>query len=250
MRVLVTRPAAQAGEWVERLRAAGLQAEALPLIDIAPAPDTAAVAAAWVALPLQALVVFVSPNAAAHFFAARPAQASWPAAVLAASPGPGSTKTLRDLGVATVVEPAADAPQFDSEALWQQLSTRDWAGKHVLVVRGASGRDWLAEQLRGRGAELSFVTAYSRGAPQLSPPQQALLAQALAQPRNHLWFFSSSEAIDHLQTLAPQAEWSQARAVATHPRIAERARQLGMGRVIEARPSLEGVVACIQSNAS
>ncbi|HET7793575.1 MAG TPA: uroporphyrinogen-III synthase [Rhizobacter sp.] len=250
MRVLVTRPAAQASEWVQQLRAAGLEAETLPLIDIAPAPDPAAVAAAWSTLPQQSMVVFVSPNAAAHFFAARPAHVQWPAATRAASPGPGTTQVLRELGVPLITEPAADAPQFDSEALWQRLAPLDWAGRHVLVVRGAGGRDWLAERLRERGAQLSFVAAYDRAAPQLSAPQQALLGEALAQPTEHLWFFSSSEAIDNLQALAPQADWRQARALATHPRIAERARRLGIGYVIEARPSLADVVACIQSNAS
>lgn len=166
MRVLVTRPAAQASEWVQQLRAAGLQAEALPLIDIAPAADAASVGAAWRALPTVDLVVFVSPNAAAHFFAARPAPVHWPAELLAASPGPGTTRVLRDLGVACIVEPAADAPQFDSEALWQQLGARDWRGKLVLVARGEGGRDWLADKLRQHGARVSFVAAYRRAAPQ------------------------------------------------------------------------------------
>lgn len=250
MRVLVTRPAAQASEWVQQLRAAGLQAEALPLIDIAAAPDADALAAAWAALPAQAMVVFVSPNAVTHFFAAKPAHAAWPAGVQAASPGPGTTRVLRGLGVPAIVEPAANAAQFDSESLWQQLSTQEWAGQRVLVVRGTSGRDWLAERLRERGAELSFVAAYGRTAPHLWPAQQALLGEALARPGEHLWFFSSSEAVSHLQALAPQADWSQALAVATHPRIAESARRLGLGRVIEARPTLEAVVACIQSIAS
>ncbi len=250
MRVLVTRPAAQASEWVQRLRAAGLQAEALPLIDIAPAPDVAALAAAWATLPGQAMVVFVSPNAASCFFAAQPDRSAWPANVLAASPGPGTTQALRALGVPTVIEPAVDAPQFDSEALWQQLAGREWAGQRVLVVRGAGGRDWLAERLRERGAVLRFVAAYDRAAPRLSPAQQTLLNEALQQPQQHLWFFSSSEAITHLATLAPQAEWARATAVATHPRIAETARSLGLGRVIEARPSVEAVVACLQSIAS
>jgi len=250
MRVLVTRPAAQASEWVQQLRTVGLQAEALPLIDIAPAADATAVAAAWAALPGQGLVVFVSPNAAAHFFAARPAQAPWPREVWAASPGPGTTQVLRGLGVSRIVEPAADAPQFDSEALWQQLAARDWAGQQVLVVRGEGGRDWLADKLRERGAALHFVAAYQRAAPHWSAAEHALLKEALARPAQHLWFFSSSEAIDHLQVLAPQADWSAAQAVATHPRIAERARRLGLGRVVEARPSLEAVVACIQSIAS
>lgn len=250
MRVLVTRPAAQAGEWVRLLRAAGVQAEALPLIDIAPATDTAALEEAWQRLHGLGLVVFVSPNAATCFFAGRPSGARWPPQVLAASPGPGTTRVLRELGVTSIVEPADDAPQFDSEALWTQLSPCDWHGQDVLVVRGTSGRDWLAERLRERGARVSFVAAYGRTSPTLSPAQQVLLNDALAAPEEHLWLFSSSEAIEHLQGLAPQADWSRATALATHPRIAQTSRQLGIGRVLEARPSAEAVVACIQSIAS
>ncbi|HEY0819317.1 MAG TPA: uroporphyrinogen-III synthase [Rhizobacter sp.] len=250
MRVLVTRPAAQADEWVRLLREAGLDADALPLIDIAPAADAAALAAAWRGLPELALVVFVSPNAATCFFDGRPDGAAWPEALAAASPGPGTTRVLRGLGVRAVMEPAADAPQFDSEALWAQLAQHDWQGRKVLIVRGASGRDWLAERLRERGAVLQFVAAYSRSAPALSASQQHLLREALAAPSQHLWLFSSSEAVTNLQALAPDAAWSEALALATHPRIAQTARGLGIGRVIEARPSAEAVVACIQSIAS
>jgi uroporphyrinogen-III synthase len=250
MRVLVTRPAAQAIEWVRVLRDAGLQAEALPLIEIAPAADAAALAAAWQRLPLLGLVVFVSPNAATCFFAGRPAGVAWPPALVAASPGPGTTRVLRSLGVSAIVEPASDAPQFDSETLWAQLSLRAWEGQEVLVVRGASGRDWLADRLRERGAKLDFVAAYGRKAPCLSSAQQALLNDAVASPRRNLWLFSSSEAIGNLHELAAQTDWSLATALATHPRIAQTARQLGIGRVFEARPSPEAVVACIQSIAS
>ena len=38
-----------------------------------------------------------------------------------------------------------------------------------------------------------------------------------------------------------------ARAIASHPRIASRAREAGFGRVFEAGPGLDAVVACIQS---
>lgn len=247
MQVLVTRPAAQAGEWVQLLRDAGLKAEALPLIAIAPAADAAALAQAWRGLHEVALVAFVSPNAATCFFEGRPADAAWPEAVLAASPGPGTTRVLRGLGVQAVVEPVADSPQFDSEALWLQLATSDWRGRKVLIVRGASGRDWLADRLRERGAVLQFVEAYGRAVPSLSADEQALLNGAIRAPSEHLWLFSSSEAITNLQVLAPEATWASAMAIATHPRIAQTARSLGIGRVHEARPSAEAVVACIQS---
>ncbi len=250
MRVLVTRPAPQAADWVARLRDAGIDAVALPLICIAPAADAAAVEAAWAALPAMRLAVFVSPNAAEQFMAARPPGTAWPRNVEAGSTGPGTTQALLRLGVpaAQIVEPAVDAPQFDSEALWHQLAPADWRDAKVLIVRGDGGREWLADTMRGCGAQVSLLAAYRRSAPQLDAPAQALLQAALGAPRDHLWLFSSSEAIANLAALAgPAAGWSQARALASHPRIAARAQQLGLAQVMLTGPTLEAVRACLQS---
>ncbi|CAN5503252.1 N/A [soil metagenome] len=255
MRVLVTRPAAQAAEWVLRLREAGIDAVALPLIGIDSPADSAEVLAAWRSLASRRMAMFVSPNAADRFFASRPAGSTWPATTLAGSPGPGTTQGLIALGVPPeqIIEPAADAAQFDSESLWEQLRGLDWQGAQVLIVRGDGGRDWLATTLREHGAVVDDVTAYRRVAPVFDAAQTALLALALQEPAEHLWFFSSSEAIDHLARFTSQhmpphrADWSRATAIATHPRIAARAQQLGFMRVVEARPSLEAVVACLQS---
>jgi len=248
MRVLVTRPAAQARDWVERLRNEGIAAEALPLIDIA-AIDDAALQAAWRQLAGRALVMFVSPNAVAHFFAARPIGAAWPADLLAGSPGPATTQALLDVGVprTQIVEPAADAPQFDSEALWLRLQARDWRGARVLFVRGDGGRDWLAERLREAGARVEHISAYRRGVPLLDDDERRLLQAAIAAPREHLWWFSSAQAIDHLGALAPAgSDWRDARALATHPRIAERARQLGFGAVESCSPAADAVLVAIR----
>jgi uroporphyrinogen-III synthase len=242
MRVLVTRPQPQADDWVARLRASGIDALALPLIDIAPAPEPRAVAAAWASLASRSLVVFVSPTAAERFMLARPPDAAWPATLPAASIGPGTTQALRDAGIDTVIEPAADAPQFDSEALWTRLSGRDWRGTSMLLVRGDGGRDWLARKLQDAGAAVEAVTAYARRAPGFDDAATAArLARALAQPQSHCWLFSSSEAIDHLATATPAADWSRAHALATHPRIAERARALGIAHVVQTRASFEAV---------
>ena len=140
MRVLITRPRAQADPLVTELRAGGIDAVALPLIDIAPAADPLAVRQAWDRLPACALAMFVSANAVLHFMRLRPAQAAWPAGVLAGSTGPGTSAALREAGVppSLLVEPAGAV--FDSEALWQRLRDRDWMGRQVLVVRGEGGR--------------------------------------------------------------------------------------------------------------
>jgi uroporphyrinogen-III synthase len=253
MRVLVTRPAAQAAAWVRSLAGHGIDAVALPLIDIVPPADLAAVQDAWRSLPGRRLVVFVSPNAAEQFFVHGPQGTAWPPQVQAGSVGPGTTQVLLQLGVPApcVVEPAADAVQFDSEALWQRLQTQSWQGASVLVVRGDGGRDWLADTLRRQGAQVSFVAAYRRVAARFDDIDlRERLDAALAQPREHLWFFSSSEAIEHLVQARPQAAWRDACAIATHPRIAQRARDAGFAAVHETRPTLEAVVACIQSLAS
>ena len=250
MRVIVTRPAAQAAEWVARLQGQGVDAVALPLMAIEPAADAAPINAAWAQLAGHRLVIFVSPNAAEQFFAHRLFHAAWPVGTWAGSPGPGTTHTLIGLGVpeARIIEPAPDAAQFDSESLWARLREHDWQGGAVLIVRGeGGGRDWLVTTLREHGAQVGLLAAYRRAEPALSAAEHSTLAAAQAEPAEYLWFFSSSEAIDNLAHAAPGAQWPHALAIATHPRIAQRARALGFASVVEARPALDAVVACIQS---
>ncbi|MEO7055323.1 MAG: uroporphyrinogen-III synthase [Caldimonas sp.] len=251
-RVVVTRPAAQAGDWLRRLHAAGVDAGALPLIEIFAARDRGAAVAAWQGLATRRLVFFVSPNAVLHFFAARPAKMAWPAGVVAAAPGPGSAEALRQVGVpaAQIVEPAADSASFDSEAVWLRLrevaDERDWRGTRALIVRGDGGRDWLAERLAEAGAEVDTLSAYRRAAPAFDGASRVLL-DGLVDSVDTLWLFSSSEAIGHLEAAAGVGRLSGARAIATHPRIAARAREAGFGRVAEPAPGFDALVACIQS---
>lgn len=262
MRVIVTRPAAQAISWVQSLQREGIAAVALPLIDIAPALDPTPVIEAWQQLAGARLVMFVSANAVEHFFALRPRDAIWPPSAQAASPGPGTTRALRDAGVpaSQIVEPAPDSAQFDSEALWERLRDQDWREAPVRVVRGDGGRDWLADTLRAHGAAVSFVSAYRRTAPMWNDEMQSLLRDALARPAGHVWFFSSSESIDHLMDHltnqqrassphAPLGLPAGVRALVTHPRIARRAEQAGFAPVWQCAPTLADVVACIQSAA-
>lgn len=260
MRVLVTRPAAQAQDWVARLAAQGVDAAALPLIAVEPAPDPAAVRAAWQGLAARRLVMFVSPNAVAQFFALQPPDRDWPRALRAASPGPGTGAALRTAGVpaAAILEPPADSPNFDSEALWPVLAAAGpWDGGAVLIVRGSvegeavadetgRGREWLARQLVAAGATVDYLVAYRRAAPRFTAEQQAVWQQALAAPAAHLWLLSSSEAVEQLERLA-HGGWAAASALATHPRIAARARAAGFGTVLEAAPTLAAVTAAIGS---
>lgn len=255
--LLVTRPQPQADAWVAQLQALGLRASAFPLLGIDGPGDAAPVQAAWDTIlrgrddagrPLRA-VMFVSPSAVQRFFDARPAGSAWPAGVLAAAPGLGTRQALLQAGLAEdqLCSPPGDADRFDSEALWAVLQPRGvWPGAAVLVVRGESGRDWLADALRQQGARVHFVEAYRRTVPVLDAAARALLAQALARPAGFCWLFSSSEAVGHLPQLAPGADWTAAQALATHPRIAEAAHRLGLQQVRTVAPTPEAVAALLQ----
>ena len=239
--------------WVQSLAEDGVDAVAVPLIEIVPPADRAEIDAAWAALPSATMAVFVSPNAAECFFAPLPTSRAWPAGVLAATVGPGTTDLLATrLGVppSLLIEPPREAAQFDSEALWRVLSPRQWQDARVLIVRGDGGREWLADKLRAQGAQVDFCTAYRRVPPRIDHGGLQQLDAAIARPRDHLWFFSSSESIENLMGIRPGVDWSGARALVTHPRIAARARQCGFGVVHESRPTLDAVIACIQSIAS
>jgi uroporphyrinogen-III synthase len=263
-RVLITRPAHDAAPWVADLQARGVDAQALPLIDIRASRHPKALAAldaARARLTDYRAVMFVSGNAAQHFLDKNTTEVlasscSKATKTRAWTPGPGTTQALLARGVPAhcIDAPAADAAQFDSEALWQQVASQIQPGDMVLIVRGGapgdvpgpgSGRDWLATQLRAAGALVDFVAAYERHAPQLSP-EQLMLAHHSATDGS-LWLFSSSEALAHLRQALPTQDWSQARALATHPRIAAAAHAAGFGVVIECKPSFEDVVASIES---
>lgn len=249
-RIVITRPAAQARPWVDALRAGGVDAVALPLIEIGPSPDPAAVHAAWDVLPGCAFVMFVSANAVQQFFGARPPGLAWPAALEAGCTGPGTARVLRvalaaaGAPQAPVVEPGpGDA--LESESLWRRIGGRDWQGRRVLVVRGEQGRDWLAVQWQGAGARVDFVAAYARTQPAPGRAERAVLHAARAEPQRHLWHFGSAEALAHLRLLDPEADWASAGALVTHPRIAAAARTAGFLRIRLVEAGWQAVLAAV-----
>ncbi len=260
LRLLITRPAAQAQVQCDALRLRGWQADKLPLIAIAPMPDSSQVQRAWQHLTSYTWVFFVSPNAVEQFFGARPLGHTtvWPQSVRVAAVGPATVGALLQAGIpkGQITAPCHDAESIDSEALWGQLASLSWSGHRVLVVRGNGGRTWLADQLGAQGAHVDFLQAYTRTVPVWGEAERSLLAQALRTPQQHVWLFSSSQAIDHLvaweQTQAGRAQpsthvWRAARALATHPRIAGRAQAAGFSRILTSGPQLAAIEACIQS---
>jgi uroporphyrinogen-III synthase len=160
--------------------------------------------------------------------------------------GPGTVQALREAGWPAAQVDAPVVGQFDSEALWALVRHQVPPGGRVLVVRAAGGgRDWLTQQLEADGAVVEHCAAYQRHLPLWTAAQQAE-ARSLLGP-HAVWLLSSSEGIGNLASLLPGQDWSRARAIATHPRIADTARALGFSVVAPSRPTLPDVLASIES---
>lgn len=252
MRVVLTRPAQDADPWSVAMQAHGHEPLVLPLIAILPVDDTAPLRAAWQQLDRYAAAMFVSANAVRQFRACAP-DAAWPARTRAWATGPGTSGALLRAGVPRerIDVPSADAQQFDSEALWSLVESQAQAGTRVLIVRGAdeqgrlAGREWLADTLASRGVHVDAIATYRRGLPEWDEARKAQARKAASD--GSVWLLSSSEAIGNLRRLVPGTDWSAARAIATHERIAAAAREAGFGVVRPSRPSVDAVVAALES---
>jgi len=275
--LIVTRPEPDATAWVNALALQHWPAVALPLIAIRSTRNPNALAAAWAQIGIYQAVMFVSAHAVAHFFSAADHHLVNTGALIHTSwrawaTGPGTTQALQRAGVdaSCIDAPDAQSAQLDSEALWERVRGQRTGLRRVLIVRGSdsqgalAGRDWLAQQLQAQGIAVDFVVAYERDLPCWTAAQRAYALASVDSARNianisktgntrqstraaAVWVFSSSEAIANLQQLMPDQAWASAYAVATHPRIAQAARNVGFGVVCESRPGLVAVLASIKS---
>ena len=250
--VVITRPLGQCEGLARAVEALGRKPVLLPLLEISALDDTAALEAELARLDAFAMVAFVSPNAVDAAFAHID---RWPDGVTIAVVGEGSRAALARHGVtdanATIVSPR-DPSRSDSENLLQSIDLAALAGKRVLIVRGQSGRELMADGLRAAGATVSTVAAYRRSVPPLTPAMAATLTGLLATPND--WIITSSEALRGLMALlrelepeAAVAKMQQQHLIVPHARIAETANTLGLTRLTLTGSGDERLLAALQS---
>jgi uroporphyrinogen-III synthase len=252
-KVVITRPLAQAEALASAVAALGREPVVLPLLAIEALPDQGPLRQALAALGGYALVAFVSPNAIDAAFAHIDA---WPPGVALAVLGEGSRAALARHGVnddnAVIYCPGADGSS-DSEHLLRTLDLGRLDGRRVLIVRGESGRELLAQGFAAAGALVTTVAAYRRAVPALTPALAEALRALLAQPND--WIITSSEAlrgllglVRELDPAAGVAKLQQQHLIVPHARIAETARTLGLARLTLTGSGDAGVLAALQSH--
>ena len=241
-RLIVTRPRAQAGAWVEQLIARGIDAVAVPLIEIAPPPDPRRSATAWAGLGDRAPGRVRQPQCGRALLrrtAGRRRLAGRPARGRARARAPPRACAAQGVPAAAIVAPAGRraAARFRvalagaARARLARPQRPRGARRRRPRLAGRAARRGGRHGRRGRRLPAARAAALGRG----TAPRRRRLRRAGARTPG-----SSAAPRRSPTSQAPRRRRDRrpaSRALATHPRIAARARQAGFGAVLEVRPA-------------
>jgi len=205
LRVLVTRPAQQSSALLNRLKEAGAVPVPFPLLQITAIDENHSgfqkVKQSILDLDLYQHVIFISPNAAAlggewidQYWPQLPVRINWFAI------GSRTAEVLNNYGIGAYHNPLG----YDSESLLTTPELNNIEDHSILIMRGVGGREKLADELRARGAKVSYAELYERERPHYTNKD---IVQALS-PAPDVILISSGEALNNLADLARQAELS------------------------------------------
>ena len=220
--IVVTRPAAQAEGLCQAIEVAGGRAIRFPTLAIQRL-ETAADRRRLAAAKAYDGLIYISANAV---------RCGAPPTI---SPPPlfaVGQATQRALEAKGFQVRAAPEPPYDSEALLALPQLHHVSGRRFLIVRGAGGREYLAEQLRLRGAWVEHAAVYRRVQPKRDP---ADLIAAWARGDLHAFTVASGETLENLtRILGPEcpALLRETPIVVPSRRVLQKARALGLTQPI------------------
>lgn len=219
-RILLTRPEGQVEPLAARLREQGAAISHFPAIRITLTPPDST---AQAMVEQATYVIFASTNAVRGLMAGSDSlvdavrHATGVAAI-----GPATEKVLSQAGL----EPDVVAPPpYNSEALLSTPMLQDLEHRHVVIVRGQSGREMLAEELERRGAKVHYLEVYRR-----EPPTDTLsLGEIPDGPPEAICVTSVEIAENLLRCVASEekAELQRSAFIVGNTRIADACRKLG-----------------------
>jgi uroporphyrinogen-III synthase len=180
-RVLVTRPADQAGALAGALRAAGAAVVAYPTIEVVEPPDWDPFDQAFATIAPGDWVVLTSPSAVRMATARLRSTGRGPilAQLRIAAVGPGTAAALASEGLHAGVVPAAgNRNQEGLAAALDQVPS----GARVVFPRALEGRDALSQALAGRGVRVEVVPVSQTRGCAMMPPLPEFDAALFASP--------------------------------------------------------------------
>jgi len=156
MKVLITRPRAQADDFAEKLRSAGFEPIFFPVIEIQPIENNVALERALEKLTCYEWVVFTSVNAVEVVFSLtpNPSPNGRGVGVRVAAIGPKTAEALRKYSI----EPDFVPEEYVAEAILPGLG--DLQGKWVLLPRAEIARKALPEAIADAGGIAHEIAVY------------------------------------------------------------------------------------------
>ena len=227
--VVVTRPAAQAGRFLELARAAGAACIAYPTLQI----DRIALddeTRARLRSRSWDWAIFTSANAVESALEQCPS----PLAMRQAAVGRATARALEQHGLKVDARPES----ANSEGLLELPEFAELAGRGVLLVKGSGGRELLHDALRERGADVLELEVYRRSVASPTAAAAVQLRLALSGTGPLVVAVTSAEVLQSLLDHVADDDRARLRSqtlLVPGPRVAAAAARLGWtGRVFEA----------------
>ena len=228
LRIIVTRPEKQGRELVKTLKQNGFEAISTPFFDY---KKNASIETYQQLLAQQPdIIIFVSVAAVTFANKALPLK-EWPKATWVAV-GKATSKKLQSCGIENVISPTLQ----NSEGVLLLRELQQLNQKSIVIVRGESGREHMAQQLNVRGAKVQYLEAYQRHWFELT---QATIKQWQQQDINCITITSNDLLESVVQLINNQADsnyqdfWKTKHLwIVASKRIANHALTLGIKRVV------------------
>lgn len=246
VRVLITRPAAQAQRLAQLIERAGGEAIHFPALEIAAPLDSTALKRVLADIARFDIAIFISPNAVAYGLAHLKEHVGLPPHLTIAAIGRGTAKALVETGVTKIIVPPDGS---DSETLLALPQLIDVTGKRIVIFRGEGGRELLGDALRARGAEVAYAECYRRVRP---ATDAAPLAARLNAGNLDIVTVTSVETLHNLHDMLDPPSRERLRRlpiVVVGGRQAEACRALGWARepVVARGASDEAILAALEA---
>lgn len=240
--VITTRPSGQGVNLCRALRRRGMNAWNLPTVRLAATDDEGAARDGLASALRGDVLIFTSPAAVHHALALWPLELAARASCFAV--GESTARVLRDANLGPVFVPG-EASSEGLLAMEQLVHVRD---QQVAIVGAPGGRQLLGDRLARRGADISRVNVYQRLPAQWNARHWRAL-ESVQKPV--LTTVTSAQTMTQLAERLSASNWRRlcaGIALASSPRLAGLARQLGFARVERALSATDAeLIAAIDS---
>lgn len=233
MKLLLTRPDGKNAAMASALDALAIPYLVEPLLSV----EAAAVTQAQLdELSRADILIFISTSAVS--FATPWLKDQWPKATYYAV-GDATADALALQGITAERSPADSQA---TEGLLTLPSLEQVSGKQIVIVRGKGGREAMADGLRLRGANVSYLEVYQRACPPLDAPASVSRWQSFG---IDTIVVTSGEVLENLINLVPKDSFAWLRdchIIVPSARVETQARKKGLRRVTNAGAANQAAV--------